>query len=142
MALTKEVLGYSALVEATIEPQRGVFETNYTFSVEIIDLTDIYYGNISTEVTTVVFDLYSDGERITCHYLTEVSENIFAYNIIGFEEFGDYQIDLEINSYGFGKEVIRDVTFSTVRKIAPGFELFVAMVSLTAIWFVVMIKRK
>ena len=142
VALTKEVLGYSALVDVIIEPHRGGIDTNYTLTVEVNDLTDIYYGNTSTEVTTVELELQSDDETITGYYLTKISNNFYACNITGLEEFGNYQIDLEINSYGYGKEIIRDVTSFAVRKLAPGFELYFPLVSLSVIWFVIKARRK
>ncbi|NHK30352.1 MAG: DJ-1/PfpI family protein [Asgard group archaeon] len=141
VALAKEVLGYSALIDATIEPQEGGIGTTYLLTVEVTNLTDIFYGNISTEVHRVKAYLYNDSGLIITSTLTEISENIYAENFTGLGV-SSYQFDLDIDSHGYGKEVVRNATSFTLTEEISGFGSQVFLSSLLVIWLTLKIRRK
>ncbi|NHJ38673.1 MAG: DJ-1/PfpI family protein [Asgard group archaeon] len=141
VAMAKEILGYSALIDATIKPQSGGIGTNYSLTVEVSDLTDIFYGNVSTAVYKVNFELYNGNELIAATFMTEISDNIYAYNFTGLEV-GSYQINVEVNSFGYGKEVIRNAASFVLTEKAPGFELFILISSLSIIWYILKVRRR
>jgi protease I len=141
VALAKEVLGYSALIDATIEPQAGGIGTTYLLTVEVTNLTDIFYGNISTEVYRVMAYLYNDSGLVLTSTLTEISENIYAENFTGLG-ISSYQIELNIDSNGYGKEVIRNATSFTLTKGVPGFGLHIFLSSLLVIWHTFKKRKK
>ena len=108
VAIAKEVKGYSAVLSSSIEPQENS-KNNYTLVVTTTDLTNIFYGNTSTEIASVKAILtWSKGSTETSLTLTEgSSSDTFTGNFTKLEK-GKYSIELEVRSYGYGVEVVRD----------------------------------
>ncbi len=142
VAIAKEVLGLSAVAQTTITSTKGETNTTYTISVETVNLNDTFYGNTTMDIHSLEAYVYHEdsGEDYDYVYLTDIDEdNIYVGNYTGTVK-GDYYIDLEVKSVGWGLESIRNAIDFKLKAL-PGFELWVIPIVLPFIFLLRKIKK-
>ena len=142
VAIAKEVLGLSAVTQTTITSYRGDTNTTFTISVETVNLNDTFYGNTTMDIHNLAAHVYHEdsSEDFDYVYLTDFNEDyIYEGNYTGTEK-GDYYIDLEVKSAGWGLESIRNVVSFKIKAL-PGFELWIIPIVLPFIFLLRKIKK-
>ncbi|MHA1125520.1 MAG: DJ-1/PfpI family protein [Candidatus Heimdallarchaeota archaeon] len=143
VSITKACLGQTSVVSASIvEYERVTAGENYGLIVTTNNLSDIYYGNLSSDITAVYAYVYwedapDDGIDLTLN--DDAQENIFIANFSSIED-GKYHIDLEVKSFAWGMEVVRDATSFQIG--VPGFTIGLTILALISISIVVIKKRR
>ena len=143
VAITKAVLGQTSVISASIVEYEEVTDgENYGLIVTTTNLSDIYYGNLSTNIYAVYAYVYwedapDDGIDLTL-YDDEI-ENVFTANFTSTEK-GKYHIDVDVKSFAWGMEVIRDATSFKIG--IPGFTLGLTILSMLSVSIVIIKKRR
>lgn len=143
VAIAKNILGLSAVIQTTVSSVKGETNTTYTISAETVNLNDTFYGNTTMDIHTVSANVYLEGSTSdpTYVYLTDPDEdNIYTGNFTGTEK-GTYTVDLEIKSSGWGLESIRDAVGFKMKALA-GFEIWLVPIIFSAIVFTIKYKKR
>ncbi|MHA1245579.1 MAG: DJ-1/PfpI family protein, partial [Candidatus Heimdallarchaeota archaeon] len=142
VAIAKAVLGQTSVVSASIVEFEEVTDgDNYGLIVTTNNLSDIYYGNLSTNIYIVKAYVYWDDaptDGIDLTLSDNEQENVFVANFSSTKN-GIYHIDLEVKSFAWGMEVVRDATNFQVG--VPGFTFGLTILSLLSLT-IVLIKKK
>jgi putative intracellular protease/amidase len=142
VAIAKTVLGLSAASQITITSFKGESNTTFTISVETLNLNDTFYGNTTMDIHSLSAYVYHEdsSEDPDYVYLTDPDEdNIYEGNFTGTEK-GDYTVDIEIQSSGWGLEVIRNAVDFKLKAI-PGFEFWLIPILFPFIFLIRKIKK-
>jgi putative intracellular protease/amidase len=126
VAIAKTVLSLSAVAQTTISSIKGDSNTTYTISVETTNLTSTFYGNTTMDIFSLSAYVYHEdsSEDYDFVYLTDPDEDfIYEGNFTGTVK-GEYTVELEIKSSGYGLEVIRNAIDFKLKAI-PGFEFWI-----------------
>lgn len=143
VALTKSVLGYSSVVSTTLVSTIGETNSNHSITVSTNNLSNIYYGNVSTSITSVKAILNSDNELLhnKIYTLNDDDENgIFERNFTLTEE-DSFEIDLEVKSLAWGIESVRSVETYQTESLAPDYLIPIFVLSMLVVSYTY-IRRK
>ncbi|MHA1186168.1 MAG: DJ-1/PfpI family protein [Candidatus Heimdallarchaeota archaeon] len=143
VAIAKTVLDQTSVISASIVEYEDVTDgENYGLIVTANNLSDIYYGNLSTNIYAVYAYVYwedapDDGIDLTLY--DDEKENVFTANFTSTEK-GKYHIDIDVKSFAWGMEVVRDATNFLVG--VPGFTFGLTILSLLGLSIVLIKKRR
>lgn len=138
-AIAKAVLGLSAIVSVTIE-ENTADSTNFSIAVEVTDLSDVFYGNDSTDITQVRAFIYPEEEDAEYSYsiLTDEDEdNTYTGSFSNITK-GRYTVEINVKSAAWGMEVVTELNELTLR--VSGYTNI--MFLFTAIFLGLILKRK
>ncbi|NHJ41018.1 MAG: DJ-1/PfpI family protein [Asgard group archaeon] len=143
VAITKAVLGYTSVVSTTYDYSISESNSNHSLTVSTNNLSDIYYGNESTDILSVKAILNSENELLNNEIFTlydEDEDGVFERNFT-LTTNDDFTIDLEIKSAAWGIESIRSVEKYSTISLAVDFHYSVFFISMSIISYTY-IKRK
>jgi putative intracellular protease/amidase len=112
LAAVREALGYSYCGSASISPQSGAFQTNFTINAVITDL-DAELGSISTvnrNISEVNAQIYAKGDRTlidTVYLFDDNEDGVYSGEFTGLSN-GEYIVDIEIEDTNNTLEVERE----------------------------------
>lgn len=144
VAITKAVLSQTSVVSASIVEYEEATDDgeNYGLIVTANNLSNIYYGNVSSDIYIVYAYVYwedtpDDGIDLTLH--DNIQENVFIANFTSTEK-GKYHIDLEIKNYAWGMEVVHDATRFQIG--ISGFTIGLSIITLMSLSIILIKKRR
>jgi putative intracellular protease/amidase len=149
LAAVREALGYSYCESASISPQSGAIQTNFTINAVITDL-DAELGSISTvnsNISEVNAQIYTKSNRTlidTVELTDENDDGVYSGEYMGLSN-GEYIVDIEIEDTNNTLEVVRE---SASFSIGTGFTIdpitlgIIATGALVAMVAIIVIKKR
>ncbi|NHK30075.1 MAG: hypothetical protein FK730_01900, partial [Asgard group archaeon] len=146
VAMTKAVLGHSTVISTTFTSITSETNTNHSITVSTTNLSSIYYGNVSTTITSVKAILNSENVNLhnKIYTLTDDDEDgIFERNFT-LTENDNFVIDLEVKSLAWGVESVRSVQTYATASLAPNYliPIFILSMLITTYLFIRRKKKK
>ncbi|MFX1253838.1 MAG: DJ-1/PfpI family protein [Promethearchaeota archaeon] len=146
IAIMKEVLGISYVLNTTLEPSSGSIETNFTINVETTsDFSEVFTTGFSTEISTVTAYVYLENENVTPIKTVELTDkdqdNIYSGNFTGLEA-GKYYVDVEVKNHGEGLEVLRNAGSFSIVAAVPGYEFPISIICLALVSLIFIKDRR
>ncbi len=120
VAIAKELLGYSYVLNTSLTPVSGVFKTIFMISVETTNLTNLPLNMNSSGISQVSVDIYRIHENLTLVEEVELisSNNIYLGNFTDME-IGEYIIIIEVINEDECIEVVRNAAGFSIESIVP-----------------------
>ncbi|MFX0209437.1 MAG: DJ-1/PfpI family protein, partial [Candidatus Hodarchaeota archaeon] len=118
-AIAKELLGYSYVLNTSLAPLTGSSATNFLFTVETTNLTEIPVDINSSEISQVnilIYKKYSNNLTLIEELELVKSNSIYQGHFSDLNE-GDYVITIEVKNMDNCIEIVRNAATFTIELV-------------------------